>query len=74
MAPVTSRTVWGSQVLEPGLGGLRWLKRHVSVPCAVTMPLGTTTGCGPVRAVRPSSRGASRVGGVSASAICDQRM
>lgn len=62
VTPVRSRTVWGSQVLALGPGCLRWLKRHVSVPCAATMPPGTTTGCGRVRAARPSSRGASRVG------------
>ena len=61
VAPVTTPAVWGSSELEPG--SLRWPKRHVSVPCAVTMPLDTTMGCGPVRAARPSSRGASKVGG-----------
>ena len=72
MAPVTSPTVSGSQGPEPGPGpgALRWPKRRGSVPCAATMPLGTTTGCGPVRAARPSLRGASRVG----NPVCDQSM
>lgn len=52
--------------LDLGLGDLRWPKRPVSVPSAATTPLGTTTGCGPVRAARPSSRGASKVGRQSA--------
>lgn len=74
MAPVTNRTVWVS--LEPELGplALRWPKRCVSVPCAVTMPLATTTVCGPVRVARPSLRGASRVGDMSASSVCDHRI
>lgn len=69
MAPVTSHALWGSQGLEPG--ALRWPKRRASVLYAVTMPLGTTTGCGPVKAAKPSSRGASRVGRLSAASICD---
>lgn len=62
MTPVTRHAVWGSWELEPELEGLRWLKRRVSVLCAATMPPGTTMGCGPVRAARPSSREAFRVG------------
>lgn len=65
MAPVTTLTAWGSQGLEQEPLGLRWPKRCVSVPCAVIMPLGTITGCGPVRAARPSLRGAYRVGNLS---------
>lgn len=61
VAPVRTHTVWGSQGPELGPVDLRWPRRCVSVPCAVTMPLGTTMGCGPVRAARPSLRGASRV-------------
>lgn len=59
-----SRSAWGSpdQGLGSELEGLKWPKRHVSVQCAVTMPLGTTMGCGPVRAARLSLRGAFRVG------------
>ena len=72
MALVTTHTVWGSQGLEPGpVLASTWPKRCVSVPCAVTMPQGTTMGCGPVRAARPSLRGASRVGNLSASSVCD---
>lgn len=59
-ASVTSHTLWGSQEQEPW--GLRWPKRRVSVPYAVIMPQGTTMGCGPVKAAKPSSSGASRVG------------
>lgn len=62
MAPATPRMVSGSRGLEPGLGALRRAKTCASVPYAVTMPLGTTTGCGPVKAARPSSSAASRVG------------
>lgn len=69
VAPVTTHTVWGSQGLEPGPVGLIWPKRCVSVLCAVTMPLGTTMGCGPVKGARPSLRGASRVGNLCASSI-----
>lgn len=68
MAPVTSHTLWGSQEQEPWV--LRWLKKHVSVRYAVIMPQGTTTGCGPVKAAKPSSSGASRVGRLSAF-LCD---
>lgn len=32
-----------------------------SAPCATITPLGTTTACGPARAARPFSRGASKV-------------
>lgn len=65
MAPVTNHTVWGSVGLQLRPLGLRWPKRCVSVLFAVTMPLGTTMECGPVRAARPSLRGASRVGNMS---------
>lgn len=65
MAPVRARTPWGNPGPGPGPGpgpaDLRWPRRCVSVPCAVTTPLGTTTGCGPVRAARLFLRGASRV-------------
>lgn len=73
VAPGTTHTLWGSQALQLGQGALRWPKRRVSVPCAVTMPPGTTMGCGPVRVAKPSSRGASRVFSWTFlfSAVCD---
>ena len=71
-APATSRSAWGSRGLGPG--GLRWSKKRGSVPCAATMLLGITTGCGPVRDATPSSRGESRVGSLSASYRCDLQL
>lgn len=71
MVPVTTRTVWGSLGLQLESAVTRWPKRCVSVPCAVTMPLGTTTVCGPARAARRFLREASKVGNMYSSYILE---